>query len=208
MRLRPSGNQGPVATSWPSFQAYQTNDAWLWEHLALVRADVVAGPTDLAADVEAFRKKILAKSRTPSDVMTGLQDMRTRIAEAKSSDGIWDAKIGPGRLQDIELFSQAQALLAAYSGQDVAGALAKAGTVDAAMLDRLRSHYELVWNVQMASRLLTNGPLVVEEIGNRAEAVLLRAVGPETLAEAEAQLEERHDAAAKVIDAAIAAATA
>lgn len=43
MRLRPSGNQGPVATSWDAFQSYQKTEAWTWEHLALTRAAVVVG---------------------------------------------------------------------------------------------------------------------------------------------------------------------
>ena len=43
MRLRPSGNQGPVATGWASFQEYQRSDAWVWEHLALTRARVITG---------------------------------------------------------------------------------------------------------------------------------------------------------------------
>ncbi|WP_134726064.1 putative nucleotidyltransferase substrate binding domain-containing protein [Paracoccus luteus] len=42
MRLRPSGRQGPVATSVGSFRAYQMDEAWTWEHLALTRARVVA----------------------------------------------------------------------------------------------------------------------------------------------------------------------
>ncbi|MBT8456179.1 MAG: glutamine-synthetase adenylyltransferase, partial [Alphaproteobacteria bacterium] len=47
MRLRPSGRQGPVATSLASFQSYQSTDAWTWEHLALTRARAVAGEADL-----------------------------------------------------------------------------------------------------------------------------------------------------------------
>ncbi len=38
MRLRPSGRQGPVATSLDAFRHYQRSDAWTWEHLALHRA--------------------------------------------------------------------------------------------------------------------------------------------------------------------------
>ena len=44
MRLRPSGRQGPVATSLAAFRRYQAEEAWTWEHLALTRARVVAGP--------------------------------------------------------------------------------------------------------------------------------------------------------------------
>jgi [glutamine synthetase] adenylyltransferase / [glutamine synthetase]-adenylyl-L-tyrosine phosphorylase len=43
MRLRPSGRQGPVATSITSFETYQREEAWTWEHLALTRARLVTG---------------------------------------------------------------------------------------------------------------------------------------------------------------------
>jgi glutamate-ammonia-ligase adenylyltransferase len=38
LRLRPSGNKGPVATHFESFRKYQRNEAWTWEHMALTRA--------------------------------------------------------------------------------------------------------------------------------------------------------------------------
>ena len=51
MRLRPSGRQGPVATSIQSFCSYQEDEAWTWEHLALTRARPLAGtPVWVAAD--------------------------------------------------------------------------------------------------------------------------------------------------------------
>jgi glutamate-ammonia-ligase adenylyltransferase len=43
MRLRPSGRQGPVATALASFERYQREEAWTWEHMALTRARVLAG---------------------------------------------------------------------------------------------------------------------------------------------------------------------
>ena len=43
MRLRPSGNKGPVATQFEGFVAYQRDEAETWEHMALTRARLVAG---------------------------------------------------------------------------------------------------------------------------------------------------------------------
>jgi glutamate-ammonia-ligase adenylyltransferase len=42
-RLRPQGNQGPIAVSLDSFARYQREDAWAWEHMALCRARPVFG---------------------------------------------------------------------------------------------------------------------------------------------------------------------
>ena len=49
MRLRPSGQKGPVATQLSSFIDYQASEAWTWEHMALTRARVVSGPPALRA---------------------------------------------------------------------------------------------------------------------------------------------------------------
>ena len=207
MRLRPSGNQGPVATSWASFQEYQRNEAWLWEHLALVRASLVAGPVDLGADIAALRQEVLTRPRDLGQVMEDLSDMRARIASSKAPAGLWDAKIGPGRMQDIELFSQTGALL--FQGgapPDVAGGLGAcvaAGLVSDAEAQVLNDTYAMLWRVQMASRLLSTGPVNPDDVGSRGLAVLIRTTEASDRDEAEASLEAAHSAARAVIDAAI-----
>ena len=112
MRLRPSGGKGPVATAFSGFEGYQMGDAWTWEHLALTRALVVAGDAALGDDIESVRSKVLAAKSGNDAVRADVADMRRRIAQAKSPDGPWDAKIGAGRLQDIELTGQMVALRA------------------------------------------------------------------------------------------------
>jgi [glutamine synthetase] adenylyltransferase / [glutamine synthetase]-adenylyl-L-tyrosine phosphorylase len=211
MRLRPSGNQGPVATSWAAYQSYQTNDAWLWEHLALVRATCVAGPDALAQDVAAFRAGILAQPRTGASVMADLRDMRTRIAEAKSSEGPWDAKIGPGRLQDIELLAQAGTVLSDRISVDVEGGLTAcvaAGLLSDADAQTLNETYEMLWSVQMATRLLSTGPVQAENVGAGGLAVLLRATGEKTREAAEASLLDAYQQASDIIARAVGASEA
>ena len=60
MRLRPSGNKGPVAVSLGSFRRYHAEAAWTWERMALTRARVVAGPPALRARIEAAIAEALA----------------------------------------------------------------------------------------------------------------------------------------------------
>ena len=52
MRLRPSGNSGPIASGLLPFERYQTSDAWTWEHMALTRARPIAGDPSLIGHVE------------------------------------------------------------------------------------------------------------------------------------------------------------
>ncbi|WP_444431358.1 hypothetical protein [Rhodobacter capsulatus] len=119
MRLRPSGRGGPVAVSLDSFRDYQRTEAWTWEHLALTRARVLAGDAGLGADVEAARLAVLAEKGGDPKVMPDLAEMRARIFAAKAPDGAWEAKIGPGRLQDIELLAQSFALRAGEPARKV-----------------------------------------------------------------------------------------
>src|SRR5437763_633844 len=48
MRLRPSGESGPIASSLAAFAQYQRASAWTWEHMALTRARPSAGDEGLA----------------------------------------------------------------------------------------------------------------------------------------------------------------
>ncbi|SHJ91100.1 glutamate-ammonia-ligase adenylyltransferase [Shimia gijangensis] len=186
MRLRPSGSQGPVATSMASFKEYQKNEAWTWEHLALTRARPIAGTAELMEEVEAFRQEVLSKPADEAKIRGDVSEMRDRIAAAKSPTGIWDAKIGPGRLQDIELLSQAAALLAGTSGRSVADGLdagVAIGWFSAADRIALGDAYDLFWKVQVVSKLLSEQDLSADVIGEGGAAFVLRETGTKTMAD-------------------------
>lgn len=168
MRLRPSGTQGPVATSLASFRDYQTHEAWTWEHLALSRARAVAGAKDVADDVEEVRRDVLALPRETGKILTDVAEMRDRIAAAKGPAGPWDAKVGRGRLQDVELLAQAAVLVSGSAVRSVAQGLEAAvatGLIASEERERLIMAYDLCWKVQMVSKLLTDKPLEPEVIG-------------------------------------------
>ncbi|MEL7397457.1 MAG: glutamine-synthetase adenylyltransferase, partial [Pseudomonadota bacterium] len=203
MRLRPSGNQGPVATSWAAFQSYQQEEAWVWEHLALTRARTVAGPAELSRDVEAFRANLLSVKGDPARVLAGVVDMRTRIAEAKSPASGWDTKLGAGRMQDIELMAQAGALIAAETRRDVLSGLAsgsRIGVYDGTSEGVLRQAYQLCWTITQIARLLGDTALDLDKLGQGGCAMLLRDTGFATLDGLERGLDERVTAAAQVIE--------
>ena len=203
MRLRPSGNQGPVATSWTSFQDYQQNNAWVWEHLALTRADYLAGSTDLGSDIENFRQVTLDVERKSQDVLTEVKAMRARIAQAKPAESIWDPKIGAGRMQDIELFAQAGALLDGSSARETSSGLDSCvahGLIDCADRQVLQASYDMCWALQLSSRLLSNGVLHPAEIGEGAMGFVCRTMGYEDLVTLEFALVTSFDAAKDVID--------
>lgn len=114
MRLRPSGRSGPLATSLAAFRRYQAEDAWTWEHMALTRARVVAGPAGLGQAATAAIREVLSARHDATKVLADAADMRRRLAEAHEGAAAnpWEVKLGPGRMMDIELLAQTGALLA------------------------------------------------------------------------------------------------
>ena len=210
MRLRPSGRQGPVATAIQSFESYQMTEAWTWEHLALTRARVVAfageGAEELANDVEALRLAVLRGRGADPRVMPDLADMRERIFAARPLDGAWEAKVGPGRLQDIDLLAQSLALRA---GDPARGTLAqlragrRAGLIAAEDADRLASIWRFLWRLHASGRLLTAKPLDMDEIGLGGQEFLLRESGARSIADLAGRLRDFCAEAAALIDAAL-----
>lgn len=210
MRLRPSGRQGPVATAIESFRNYQLSEAWTWEHLALTRARVVAtageGGDALAHDVEALRLDVLRRRGRDPRVMPDLADMRERIFAARPRDGAWEAKVGPGRLQDIDLLAQSLALRAGDPARATLAQLRagrRAGLIAAADADRLGSIWRFLWRLHASGRLLTAKPLDMDEIGLGGQEFLLRESGTASVDELAARLHDHCAEAASLIDAAL-----
>ena len=106
MRLRPSGQKGPVATQLSSFVAYQATEAWTWEHMALTRARVVAGPPQLRHAIEAAILDVLCRPRDRAKIAADVWNMRARIAASKGTLDPWDLKQVRGGLVDIEFIAQ------------------------------------------------------------------------------------------------------
>tara|TARA_R110002049_G_scaffold10127_1_gene50126 strand:- start:85017 stop:87845 length:2829 start_codon:yes stop_codon:yes gene_type:complete len=206
MRLRPSGNQGPVATSLASFDSYQKAQAWVWEHLALTRAAVIAGPAALAEDVEQLRREILSQSAPAAKVLADVAEMRARIAAARSPSGPWDAKTGAGRLQDIELLAQAGLLIAGQGARDIPAGVQAAhdsGVIDAAGCEALTQGYAMAWTLQCAARLLSSHPIASDDLGQAGAAFLCRALECDTLTALETQMRQTYDACDRIITAAL-----
>jgi glutamate-ammonia-ligase adenylyltransferase len=105
MRLRPSGNAGPLATQYQTFVNYQNDQAWTWERMALTRARPICGDNQLCQSMREAIAKALCNQK--QDVLqTDAADMLTRIHEAKPPVHVWDMKTAPGGVVDIEFVAQ------------------------------------------------------------------------------------------------------
>jgi [glutamine synthetase] adenylyltransferase / [glutamine synthetase]-adenylyl-L-tyrosine phosphorylase len=161
MRLRPSGNAGPIATSLEAFARYQREDAWTWEHMALTRARVVIAPDGLASDIEATIHEVLTAPRDADGLLRDVADMRARIAREHEPGNVWNVKYCRGGLVDIEFIAQYLQLRHGHDHPSVLAGnttvaltrLAKAGVLDPAIADDLIGAMKLWRNVQAVLRL-------------------------------------------------------
>jgi glutamate-ammonia-ligase adenylyltransferase len=114
MRLRPSGQAGPLATQIGGFASYQENDAWTWEHMALTRARVVSASPHFGARVTDVISEILRKPRDAAQIAGDVVEMRTAIAKEKGEGNPWDLKYAAGGLIDLEFIAQYLQLVHAH----------------------------------------------------------------------------------------------
>ncbi len=128
MRLRPSGSAGLLVSSLGAFERYQENEAWTWEHQALVRARVLVGSERVGAAFEGVRAKVLGKPRELDKLRVEVSEMRAKMRDnlgskqtaagtgqnAFEAAAPFDLKQDAGGIVDIEFMVQYAAL--AWSG--------------------------------------------------------------------------------------------
>jgi glutamate-ammonia-ligase adenylyltransferase len=119
MRLRPSGEAGPIASDFAGFVRYQRESAWTWEHMALTRARPVAGDSTLCRQILERVGEVLRAPRDPRRLVIDVADMRRRIADETPRPSPWDLKNRRGGLIDLEFILQYSMLLRAASSPQI-----------------------------------------------------------------------------------------
>jgi Glutamine synthetase adenylyltransferase len=112
MRLRPSGNSGPLATSLNGFRAYHRDNAWTWEHLALSRARVIAATGELGGKVDTALAEVMARPRDVAKTIEDVVSMRALMARERKPRHAFDLKLANGGLVDLEFIAQSAQLVA------------------------------------------------------------------------------------------------
>lgn len=107
-RLRPSGAAGMLVTSIESFADYQKNEAWTWEHQALVRARVVYGDPQLTSQFDTVRRDIMTLPRDGKTLQTEVREMREKMRAhlGNKHRDRFDIKADEGGITDIEFITQ------------------------------------------------------------------------------------------------------
>jgi len=211
MRLRPSGNKGPVATSLAAFDLYHRESAWTWERLALTRARVVAGDPAFG---ETLAGQIRDSLRRPADLETlrhDVLDMRRLMLSELGKVETWDIKRAPGGLIDIEFISQYLQLAHAHRhpeilDQNTATGLAKlaaAALLGEAQAQILKSALALYQRLTQVLRLCVATEFSAENAPPGLARLLANASGVPDLARAESLLLETRAAVNEIFEALI-----
>ena len=152
MRLRPNGDSGLLVTHIGIYEDYLKNQAWTWEHQALVRGRFIAGDVRLKNQFEGIRQRILALPRDKSQLKTEVREMREKMrnALAAKTSGQFDLKQDKGGIADIEFLVQFLILANAQKISDLSEftdnvrqlqALARHGIISQSEADTLKNAF-------------------------------------------------------------------
>ena len=180
MRLRPSGKQGPVASTFAAFCDYQRTEAWTWEHLAMTRARPIAGDARLQAAIETFRIGLLVEKGGTARIIGDVKAMRAKLLVSKPAGGPWDVKPVAGGLMDIELIAETAALMAHDPSRTVAAQVQAGVTLrwlTVAQSQHLTACHDLCWRLHMVARLLGGPGLSAALAGTAAVKFVLHETG-------------------------------
>jgi glutamate-ammonia-ligase adenylyltransferase len=182
-RLRPSGRAGLLVTSLEGFRHYQVEEAWVWEHQALLRSRALAGSRRVCEAFESIRREVLvgfvARDKLKAEVAKMRARMRAELSAAK--EGEFDLKQDPGGIADIEFLVDYWVLANAAQFPDLVEfpdnirqleALERVGLVPPATAGALRDAY-LALRQRIHELALDEGGRVVpaDELGAERELV-------------------------------------
>ena len=212
MRLRPSGEAGPIASHLDGFARYQREAAWTWEHMALTRARPVAGDPSLCRRIAATIAATLAAPRDPQRLLYDVVDMRRRVAAQVPRPSPWDLRNRSGGLVDLEFLVQYLVLreaarwsAAVPAASDSAGEtpalpivgldvehalamLAAAGALPQTAREELSGALALLREVRVLLTLFSDSPPASGALSEADRATLARCAGAVDTAQLEREL--------------------
>jgi glutamate-ammonia-ligase adenylyltransferase len=208
MRLRPSGNAGPVATSLKSFTDYQQKEAWTWEHLALTRARVIAGPEPLRRAIEGAIGDVIARPRDKAKIAADVREMRAKIEKEKGTQDPWALKQVRGGLVDLEFITQFLQVTSASAHPQVIeqntaaclDRLSEVGVLAAGEAEILLPAAKLYNNLTQVLRLSLEGSFTPDEAPEGLKDLLDRAAGLPDFSTLERHLKETQMAVRELFD--------
>jgi glutamate-ammonia-ligase adenylyltransferase len=184
-RLRPWGAKGNLALSLASFARYQHEEAESWEHMALTRARVVAGPAAAATQVIA---DVLGRPRDEAALRAAVLAMRADMAAVKKPQGRFDVKLASGGLVDLEFIVHFRQLASGRGLHPELPVALAALIADGQLPADLLAAHDLLARTLIWLRLLFAGAKVPDALPEPVAAILAQALGAANFTAFTAQL--------------------
>lgn len=162
LRLRPYGNDGPLACSLENFCRYygKHGGAHSFERLALVRLRAIGGDLVLGRRIERIRDEMVYESQNID--LKELRQLREKQFKEKTLGGRLNAKFSPGGLVDLEYaiqilqvtFGKDRPELRTPRTHDALLALSRAGVLAAEEAGQLSAAYDFLRQLINAMRMV------------------------------------------------------
>jgi glutamate-ammonia-ligase adenylyltransferase len=166
LRLRPSGNSGPLVTSLEAFRGYHRQSSAVWERQALVRARVIAGDEVLGDALERAREEFVFGESLPASGVAEIAAMRARMENEIGAENHQrlNLKQGRGGLVDVEFITQMMALRHGHSFQqlhqrnttELIRALAETALIERQEAASLEADYHFLLRLENRLRIETD----------------------------------------------------
>jgi glutamate-ammonia-ligase adenylyltransferase len=163
LRLRPSGQSGPLIVSISNLCSYLANEAAAWERQSYLRARFINSGLELnnLNAIDEVQKNNLLRRLTPNDWQS-LAEIRQQLIRHKASQNPnnEDLKFAPGGLFDIELAMQAATLehqlqvTSGISTVQLISSLEQTGGVWAAAGPTLKENYTFLRQIEQMHQLV------------------------------------------------------
>jgi glutamate-ammonia-ligase adenylyltransferase len=187
-RLRPEGNQGPLARSLEGYRTYYERYGQTWEFQALTRARVIAGDEDVARRFLDLAQSFTYRDPMPPDWPREIRRIKARIERERippGEDPQFHLKLGRGSLSDVEFTVQLEQLRSGAIHPEVRvpstlGALHElvaVGALDAEDAEQLSIAYALCERARNYRYLLTGSPSDALPVDTDEAETLARLLG-------------------------------
>lgn len=201
VRLRPYGSSGTLASPLEAFREYFEGDGGFaaWERQALTRARFAAGDGATGARLMALTRDAAFPEKWRAAWSAELKHIKGRVENERAAKGafkgeVFDLKLGPGGLSDIEWTGQWLAMkhgahfpaLQTPNLRRQLSAAAEAGLLSQPELEVMEGAYTWLRRAELRLQIAREGGLSSLKRGSSEAAMWARAVFPELDAEAAA----------------------
>ncbi|MFE8072896.1 bifunctional [glutamate--ammonia ligase]-adenylyl-L-tyrosine phosphorylase/[glutamate--ammonia-ligase] adenylyltransferase [Marinobacteraceae bacterium S3BR75-40.1] len=171
MRLRPYGQSGALALSFPALEAYYQEQGREWERYAMIKARVIAGAEESGEHLMEMLRPFVYRRYIDFSAFESLRSMKAMINREVRRKGLEnDIKLGAGGIREVEFVAQAFQLIrggrdARLRRRDLLGVLEALGDDEP-----LPSH--VVAELSAAYRFLRDTEHALQDLADRQTQLL------------------------------------